>query len=836
MGKNIPRESSENLDVRRWAFGWFGILLSAAFISTVLCAAEPNYRVAVVWDDDSWYFDGLVDRWEAELQSLAGDYAFEVERERWNAKGKFDEIPDLLRQALSDPEVDLIYAAGVYATEAARSLPILYRTKPIVGGAVQMVDSALLSDWLKTPGGGETSARTVSAIPNFTFIANSQRVMDDLKLLLRLEPTDLVHVLLDRELISRLEQLEKGVGFFEEKLGVKFEILGAAKTAEETLSAIPEGVRAMYVALQSRMEAKEREALYRGLAEKGIVTVAMAGRRDVELGALGGLAPDSQGMIGRRTALNIYQLLLGVGTDTLTVPLPIQDRRVVNLEAARLANWAPDYELSIETEFLNSDEFLIRRKISLEEAMELARQANAKVLIAREEPEIRRQSARNTLGNLLPNLDLNSRAGATDYSDIINPMLTPEFARQLSVGVQLRQLLYSDAVVSAYRAQKRATSAAEFELESRKLDAIMSAASAYFDVLSARALREIERENLERTLNNLSLAQLRVAIGAAEPAEVLRWNRDRARNRAALIERDYRLKNAMVALNQIIAEPRDQPLELEDVRLRSDDDFYFFGEQLKPIVVNLTRFNRMGKFLQLYAVAASPELAGFDYGLVGQGILLRQKKRRYYVPDLALSMRADRVTSRTSFFPTSGQNEYTVGIELAFPLFAGGSRKAEIEERKATIRQLNQQREQAVQQLEVGALVAKNNMGFSHPNILLNKLALREAEALYDSVLQKYSLGAANYLTLLDAQQAVFVQRQQRVLAEYQYLVEVHRMQRAIAWFEYDKTPAERQAWKELLTEFLEHERFSQPARALLGAGREVRGAAAAVIESAQSR
>ena len=608
-------------------------------------------------------------------------------------------------------------------------------------------------------------------------------------------------------------------------------MVGAAETAEHSLGALPRDMEAVYVTLLPRMVASERELLFQGLAKRGVPSVSMWGIHDVELGAMGGLEPDTRSAVARRIAVNIHQLLQGVETDTLPVYLPIQDRLVINMASARETGWSPDYDLSIRASFLNLEAKLATRALTLQGAMERAASSSVEVEIAREEPRIMQQEALVTRGNLIPSMDLFSRFGNTRYTDISNPLMTPGYANQGLVGVQLRQLLYSDPVLSAWRAQKRATRSAEYQLESTRMDAILTAVGAYLDVLSARALRTIEKQNLAQTENNLSLAKLRVEIGAAEPSELHRWERDQARNRAALIQRDYEVRNAMIALNRAMGTSREQVWELDDIPL-GDEDFFFLGDRLNFIVRNLSEFERFGAFLMQYSVLASPELASFDYGLIGQGILLRQKKRRFYLPDVALTASADRVTSRSSFQDLDGQNQMSVGIELSFPIFTGGARRAELKKQQAEIRKLSWQREQAVQQIEQNALSAKNNIGRAHPNILLNRVSLGAAENLYQSVLQKYSLGTTDYLTLLDAQQAQLVQRQQAALAVYQYLFEIHRLQRSIAWFEFEKSEKEKDEWIQLLVEFLESGGLPDRAYASLGVGQVLRGGAAAVATS----
>ena len=795
------------------------ILFGAPWAFCPVLAADGEYRVAIVKDDDSWYFDGLVSDFTTELRDLLTDPGMLRVEDRHNAKGDFALVPELIRQVMADPSIDVVYTAGVVATEVAAALDASERTKPVVGGALQMVDLSFMN----------LSREGVSTVPNYTFITNPQRVETDLKLIQTLAAPETIHVLIDEAIIEHLSVLDRGMEQFQDELNVRLVAVGAKLTAADTLKALPDSIEAAYISLMTRMPKSERQALYRGLAERGIPTVAMNGRLGVELGALAGMEPDSRSPVARCIALNLHQLLQGVETGDLPVYLPVQDRLVINMATAKVTGWSPSYELSLVGEFLNTDAIYDREPLTLEEAMRTAMKANASVRIAGEEPLIRQQEARITRGNLLPSLDLISRYGRSRTTDIINPLLTPSSARQGSLGLQLRQLLYSDPVISGWRAQKRAVEAAAFELKSRELDAVMDAVVAYLDVLSARALREIEKQNLALTENNLALAKLRSEIGATEPAEVFRWERDRARNRAALIKRDYQVKNAMVVLNQVMATPRDKVWDLEDIWLE-EKDIYFLDNRPSDIVTNLSEFQRFGEFLKEFAVLASPELASFDYGLIGQGIILRQKKRRLYVPDVALSASAERFASRSSFQQWAGENQWSVGVELSFPIFTGGARRAEVRKSEAEIRQLSEQRIQVVQQIEAAALAARNNIGQSHPNIALNRQSLDAATQLYKSVLVKYSLGAVGYLNLLDAQQAQLVQQQQSVLAMYEFLADIHRLQRAVAWFEFDKTPREKEAWLQLLRTYLNSRVLAVPAETSLGSGRDVRGAAAEVM------
>ncbi|MCS1408134.1 MAG: hypothetical protein M2R45_01304 [Verrucomicrobia subdivision 3 bacterium] len=80
---------------------------------------------------------------------------------------------------MEDPGIDLMYAGGAVTT-----LPTSQRLKPVIGGALQMMDIK----WMAiTPEGA-------SDVPNYTFITNPQRVRADLELIQRLVSPKMVYL------------------------------------------------------------------------------------------------------------------------------------------------------------------------------------------------------------------------------------------------------------------------------------------------------------------------------------------------------------------------------------------------------------------------------------------------------------------------------------------------------------------------------------------------------------------------------------------------------------------------------------------------------------------
>ncbi len=767
------------------------LFLALLFVSTVSGQETNTYSIAIIRDGDSAYFDGFVDRFMVELETLAdGNYRIRL-LDDFNAGYEPSLVAQYLSKALADPQVDIVYAAGVIATEIAARLTDDERTKPIIGGALQFSNS---NQKIISPVGS-------SLLRNYTFITSPRRVSADLQLLFTLSGETRLFALVDELYIPQLQQIEEVKTSIEADLGIEIQLIPAAGTASETIARLPGNLNVLYVSLLPRLPDDERKLLYESLAVRNIMTVTMAGQVDVELGALAGLATDESRAVARRTALNIHQLIQGVGTGNLPVYLPVFDRLVINAETARGLDWSPTYDIALSAELINEGIALEGEPISLEEAMTKAASENIDVTISREDQiatEIDVDIART---RLRPTLTGKGSYVALENWDRISPMTTPESSHQESLGLEIQSILFSDEAWSGLRAQRRIAEASSYLTLSSELDAMDAASSAYFDYLTAASLYRIERENLRLTENNFQLAKLRIEIGAAEPSESFRWEQSSARNRATLIQRESSRSNAMVAFNLQIGAPRERIWNVEDLVIGTEE-IYFLDDQLGPLLNNVKDFNEFGRFVQAFAVENSPELLAFDLQLAGQGILLRQRQRRF-MPEILGSLEYARVFQGSDFFATDSENQATLGVQLSIPIFENGQRKADVMKTQALIRGLAAQREKAVQQIEQRALAAFYNISSAHPNMRLSRTSLEAAEKNYESIQEKYSQGAASILDLLDAQSSLLSQRQQAAVAGYDYLKTVHQLQRAIAWYEYSKTPDERSALISLFRRFL---------------------------------
>ncbi|MEM7600166.1 MAG: TolC family protein [Verrucomicrobiota bacterium] len=750
----------------------------------------PKYQIGIIHEGSSWYFDRASEAFLAELKPLAKD-RYEFAATRFDASG--EGMAESFRAALADPEIDLVYAAGLVASAYAVNLPEAQRTKPVMAAALLFGDRS----------NGLISSEGTSAVKNLTFISEPTRVYADLALLKRLAGTSEIFVPLDAGFIEESPGLNEAAEQLGESIGVSVRVVPLRSQSQSVLDVVPPRARAVYVPILPQVSEGERISIYRALARRGAVTVSMLGEEEVKVGALAGLASDTSSAVARRTAVNVHQLLQGGSTANLPVVLPVRDQLLVNLTTAELTGWSPSYDISLEADFVN-EPLPSGGHMTLTKALEMATRFSAETIITREDENIEAENTRLARSDLLPQVDstyTHSRSKTNDGP--ISTVVSPQDFHEHALGVEVSQVLYSDLVLSNLGAQKRTERATKLDTLSTELDAKQQAASAYFEYLEAESLYKIEKENVRISSDNLQLAKLRIDIGSAEPSEVFRWEQALARDRATLIQRDADRELALIEFNRILASPREARWRFEEITL-SDNEFYFLDERLDRLLTNREEVRRFRTFLRWYAVENSPELMSFDHSLSAQGILLRQQRRSFFVPEIALVAGAETNSFEADVIRRSEEDEVTLGIEFSLPLYTGGARNAELRQRQAVIRQIEATREQALQQLEANALSAFHAVEAAHPNIRLSRVSLDAAQKNYDSVLDKYSQGASTILDLLDAKDQLLSESQQSASAVYDYLDAIYQMQRSIAWFEQEKGPNERSELLDLISAFME--------------------------------
>ncbi len=760
--------------------------------STPVNLADP-VGIAVIQDGPSLVYDRFVSQVREELTVLLG----ETHRVRWIRLPRFDArwnphaVSAILQSALDHPQVHIVLSLGVLTTESAarQNMPL---SKAVVGACTHLYAMANLP----------VSSDGRSTKSNFTFAVNPHRVRDDIRAFRQLRHFDQLHVLVDEPLLRGLPGLEAAFREAASPVGPNIRLVPVGSQADMALDALPESTQAVYLTFLPTMSPDEQRLLVEALNDRGIPTFSQQGLPLVEMGVLAGLAPDDEVRLARRMALQVQQLILGRAAVELPVLLQESDALVINGSTARRIGFSPTFAQKLEARWVSPHEPQERPTLSLEQSMLMAAERNVALDIERSRKDAAAQEHLKTRSLMLPQLTGQALYQRIDRDRSLASLgLMPE--ERTTLGVALRQMIFDDAVVSAWRATGRLARAREFELESRRLDILAEAGERYLQLLSAHSLLRIEKQALELTQTHLNMARTRREIGLSGPEDVHRWESEAARRKSALLAAQTRVEQVRLALNQTLGVSQDTGWSLRDISL-DQGDFYFLDGSLAPLVRTVDHWERLRDFFVDVALELAPELRALDELAQARGIERDRLRRRFITPSVHALFHYDReLDSRRPgggigglpipiTLPEADKNDWSVGVAVTLPLFEGGGRVHDLRRSEAELRGLLHTREQAGQLITQRVGTALFALQSSHPNIHLTREAARLAHETLQVVRNKYARGTAGILDLLDAQNQVVMQDQAAALAVYDYLRDLVQWQRALSWFDADKTGEEK--------------------------------------------
>jgi len=291
---------------------------------------------------------------------------------------------------------------------------------------------------------------------------------------------------------------------------------------------------------------------------------------------------------------------------------------------------------------------------------------------------------------------------------------------------------------------------------------VLAVKQAYFNVLQAKMFLGIQQEALKRSEEQLKIAQTRYDLGSASFSDVLKAKVLYGDVKLALITADNNVPLAKAALNSIMGQNVDTPLEVEE-NLTQPAFPYSYEDGLAQ------------------AAEANPSV---------------QKAKFNYE-----SAKAQMGLARSTFFPTfnlrggyswNNQNldqiknirtrdyNWSFGASISFVIFENFQRKQNLSYAKANLNSIKESYRQTkndialqVKQAYIGVQQAQESIGLTNDK-------LQSAKEDLDLVQEKYNLGAASILDLLVAEGSYKQAESDQVQALYNYNLAVAQFEQAI--------------------------------------------------------
>ncbi|HVU25428.1 MAG TPA: TolC family protein, partial [Opitutus sp.] len=418
-------------------------------------------------------------------------------------------------------------------------------------------------------------------------------------------------------------------------------------------------------------------------------------------------------------------------------------------------------------------------------------------------------SLRSAKGVLLPQLSLSQNFSQIDRDRAAaSGGAQAQTSYRASVGVS--QVVLDDESFTRVRIARESHRQAGYVERAERLDTLNDTGQAYLQLLSAEAALRVAEENFQVTQHNLELAQLRQRVGTSGPEEGYRFESQAAQQRAELVDARAQVDRARVAFNRVLGVDVGTRWQLQDVTLE-DPAFSFTTSRVIALVHDPRKLDRFRAFAAIYAANHSPDVAALQQGLKTSELTAREKSRRRFTPKVSASFNYSRALHQDYAGPSladqlsdaglpvhttaADRNDWTLGVTASIPIFSGGTLTAEARKARADARRaefsLASARESVMAQTQAALFAAES----AYANITHSRRAADLAAQNLQVVQDKYEQGSVSIVTLLDAQNAAFAQRQSADAAVYNFLSQLLQFQRALGWIEAAATDAEKEAW-----------------------------------------
>ncbi len=392
------------------------------------------------------------------------------------------------------------------------------------------------------------------------------------------------------------------------------------------------------------------------------------------------------------------------------------------------------------------------KPLTLQEALERAKQNNGTVISARLNYESARSSVASANANFYPTITPQYRY--VDQEQQFSGNFTGTGRQSFSQVTLSANWVILDAGQRQFALQRtrRLATATQYSTLWTLRQVLFTVTRQYYEVLRAQELLKVADTQVERARQVLEIVREQVEVGAAARKDILQAEADYQNAIVQQISARNQLVTAQTALKATIGWPPDQP-------------FPPLQAPQNPVVAPPTN----GQELTLedalqQGLQKRPDLLDARHRLSAERYNVLSAERQTSA-DWNLSLNFSRI-----FEPRESQNR-SLTFVLSYPLFdAGRSREALRQARlayEASQAQLQQQEREVRSEIESTYLTWKQNL----ERLQASEIALEAARLNYEAATESQRLGAAGILDVTNARLSLVTAETNYVQALYDYYI-----------------------------------------------------------------
>lgn len=399
--------------------------------------------------------------------------------------------------------------------------------------------------------------------------------------------------------------------------------------------------------------------------------------------------------------------------------------------------------------------------LSREQCVEIALRDNPSVIIADMEVKKVDYAKKEVMASLFPSIDFSASYQRSIELQTIRMNMGGESQslkmgsdNTWNMGFSATMPLISPTLWKSISISKTQILANLESARASRLDLVNNVNKAYYALLLAIASHEVVKENYDIAVMNAGIYEKQFKAGTASEYDVLRSSVQVKNIEPELLQADIAIKQCKLQLKVLMG-------------IATDAD----------IVPNTTLADYQR---DMYAIPAGTGLS-IDGNTSLRSLDIQKKildknidiKKFAWIPTLGAQFNLSWLSlSNGSPFKDQKFNPYSkVGLSLSVPIFSGGSKYYGLKQAQVQRKELDLQRENLVNSLNMQVDLAIDNINREARQIATSEEGVRQAKKAYEIMQKSFDIGAASYLDLRDSELANTSAQLSYLQAIYNYLV-----------------------------------------------------------------
>lgn len=391
-----------------------------------------------------------------------------------------------------------------------------------------------------------------------------------------------------------------------------------------------------------------------------------------------------------------------------------------------------------------------------------------------------------TIGNLLPNVNVNSTYGYTlkkqrMYFDSSNkgPFSFPNADEGIEVGqthniqagLQASMPLVAPALWKALSINETSINIAKEKARESKISLINEVKKAYLGLLLAQQVYDVFLKDYNQTELNYKEIKAKFERGLVAEYDMIRQETKLKGSLPNVINSKQSIALAKAQLNVLM--DRDADL---DIKVTGDlKDF-------EHIVYKYSLENTSKSFDSVDILKNNTTLKQLDLQIEMADKAVTSKKFAY-LPNLSLSYMYNYVYSSNEFKLDNYKRWApfsSINLQLSIPLFSSGNRYYDLKQSKIDLQTINMRRKTVENQLNMSLMNQRKVIGNACDVFIASKDALKTAEKGYEIAKVRYTSGTSSLLELNDAEISLLQAQLNYNQSIYQFMISSYDLDKMI--------------------------------------------------------